>query len=240
MRSLARKSRERARLCVSAFRSIRPQIPGSRRLGIYHLRSDRDPRTSPEAVARAALRDRQGRRRCWRRAGGDAAASSAPATTPATPATTAPAAAPAASGPPARTAAPAPAAPPPPKPDPVYVQAAKQRRKIPFWAMATLSLMPLWGFMYVRAVTEPPETVEGPLGIGVRDLQQLRQLPRRRQAAAVSATRSPVGRCSRPSRTSKTRSATCTTAPRATTPPASRSTATPTAKAARTSPATSA
>ena len=46
------------------------------------------------------------------------------------------------------------------------MQAAKQRRKIPFWAMATLSLMPVWGFMYVRAVTEPPEVVEGPLGIG--------------------------------------------------------------------------
>ena len=78
--------------------------------------------------------------------GGDAAdapsdataTSNAPATTPVA---TTPAAAPAASGPPARTAAPAPAAPPPPKPDPVYVQAAKQRRKIPFWAMATLSLI---------------------------------------------------------------------------------------------------
>lgn len=92
------------------------------------------------------------------------ASSNAPATT--TPATTTPAATPAASGPPARTAAPAPAAPPPPKPDPVYVQAAKQRRKIPFWAMATLSLMPVWAFMYVRAVTEPPVVVEGPLGIG--------------------------------------------------------------------------
>jgi mono/diheme cytochrome c family protein len=91
------------------------------------------------------------------------AASTSPATTPAT---TTPATAPAASGPPARTAPPAPAAPPPPKPDPVYVQAAKQRRKIPFWAMATLSLMPLWAFMYVRAVTESPEVVEGPLGIG--------------------------------------------------------------------------
>ena len=91
------------------------------------------------------------------------AASNVPATT--TPAA-APAAAPAASGPPARTPAPAPAAPPPPKPDPVYVQAAKRRRKIPFWAMATLSLMPVWGFMYVRAVTEPPEVVEGQVGIG--------------------------------------------------------------------------
>jgi mono/diheme cytochrome c family protein len=82
-------------------------------------------------------------------------------TTPATPATT-----PAAAAPAARTAEPAPAAVPPPKPDPVYVQAAKQRKKIPFWAMATLSLMPVWAFMYVRAVTEPPEVLEGPLGMG--------------------------------------------------------------------------
>ena len=104
--------------------------------------------------------------------GGDEAAGSAdasasassPATT--TPATTTPAAAAAPSGPPARTAAPAPSAPPPPKPDPVYVAAAKQRKKIPFWAMATLSLMPIWGFMYVRAVTQSPTVVEGPLGIG--------------------------------------------------------------------------
>ena len=35
--------------------------------------------------------------------------------------------------------------------------AAKERRKIPFWAMATLSLMPIWGFMYLRALTESPE-----------------------------------------------------------------------------------
>lgn len=103
--------------------------------------------------------------------GGDAAAD-APSDAAAAsnvPATTTPAAAPAApaaSGPPARTPAPAPAAPPPPKPEPVYVQAAKRRRKIPFWAMATLSLMPVWAFMYVRAVTEPPEVVEGPIGIG--------------------------------------------------------------------------
>ena len=103
--------------------------------------------------------------------GGDAAAD-APSDAAAAsnvPATTTPAAAPAApaaSGPPARTPAPAPAAPPPPKPEPVYVQAAKRRRKIPFWAMATLSQMPVWAFMYVRAVTEPPEVVEGPIGIG--------------------------------------------------------------------------
>ncbi|MEL6894462.1 MAG: c-type cytochrome [Actinomycetota bacterium] len=99
-------------------------------------------------------------------AGGEAAESTdAPAAT--TPATTAPAAtAPAATGPAVRGAAPEPAAPPPPKPDPHYVAAAKQRRKVPWWAMATLSLMPLWGFMYVRALVEPPESAEGPLGLG--------------------------------------------------------------------------
>ena len=33
--------------------------------------------------------------------------------------------------------------------------AAKARKKIPFWAMATLSTLPLWAFMYVRA-SRPP------------------------------------------------------------------------------------
>jgi mono/diheme cytochrome c family protein len=100
--------------------------------------------------------------------GGDDGASEGAAPAPAaTPATTeqAPAAA-AASGPPARTGPPAPEAAPAPKPDPQYVVAAKQRRKVPWWAMATLGLMPIWGLMYVRALTEPPEVVEGPLGIG--------------------------------------------------------------------------
>lgn len=98
--------------------------------------------------------------------GGDDSGSSesAPASTPAT--TTPAAAAPAATGPAARAAAPAPEAPKPPKPDPAYVAAAKQRRKVPWWAMATLSLMPVWGFMYVRALTEAPEVAEGPLGLG--------------------------------------------------------------------------
>jgi mono/diheme cytochrome c family protein len=100
--------------------------------------------------------------------GGDAGAAETPsASTPATTASSAPATTSSVpAGPAPRTAAPEPAAPPPPKPEPVYVQAEKQRKKIPFWAMATLSLMPVWAFMYVRAVTEPPEVVEGPLGIG--------------------------------------------------------------------------
>ncbi len=101
-------------------------------------------------------------------AGGDAGAAETPSTTtPATTSSSAPATTSSApAGPAPRGAAPEPAAPPPPEPEPVYVQAEKQRKKIPFWAMATLSLMPVWAFMYVRAVTEPPEVVEGPLGIG--------------------------------------------------------------------------
>lgn len=91
--------------------------------------------------------------------GGDAPAAAAPATSEA--------AAPAApAGPAPRKAAAAPPPPPPPKPDPPYVAAAKSRKKIPFWAMLTLSLLPVWMFMYVRAVTEAPEEVAGPLGLG--------------------------------------------------------------------------
>jgi mono/diheme cytochrome c family protein len=66
----------------------------------------------------------------------------------------------------AGTVAAVPAAPPPPKPDPAYVAAAKSRKKIPFWAMATLSLLPLWAFVYLLALTPQEKTVEGPLAIG--------------------------------------------------------------------------
>ncbi len=93
----------------------------------------------------------------------DAPASSTPVPAASTAAATTP---PPPSGPAKRAAAPEPAAPKPPKPDPPYVAAAKRRRKIPFWAMATLSLMPVWAFMYVRALTEAPEVVEGPIGVG--------------------------------------------------------------------------
>jgi mono/diheme cytochrome c family protein len=59
-----------------------------------------------------------------------------------------------------------PAAPPPPEPDLPVVTAYKQRKKIPIWAMATLSLLPIWLFMYVRSVTPTEEVVEGPIGLG--------------------------------------------------------------------------
>ncbi len=44
--------------------------------------------------------------------------------------------------------------------------AAKTRKKIPFWAMLSLSLLPLWLFMYVRSLTTPPAVASGPLGVG--------------------------------------------------------------------------
>ncbi len=57
-------------------------------------------------------------------------------------------------------------APPPPPPDPSYVVAAKTRVKIPFWAMATLSLLPLWALLYVLAIQPQEKIVEGPLAVG--------------------------------------------------------------------------
>ena len=51
-------------------------------------------------------------------------------------------------------------------PDPAYVAAAKSRKKIPFWAMATLSLLPLWAFLYVAALKPQEKVVEGPMAIG--------------------------------------------------------------------------
>ncbi len=98
--------------------------------------------------------------------GGDQPAGEAPAAAAATPATTGEAAPAAPSGPPPRQPPPAPPAPPPPKPDPPYIAAAKARARIPWWVLATLSLMPIWAFMYVRALTEAPEVVAGPLGVG--------------------------------------------------------------------------
>ncbi len=62
-----------------------------------------------------------------------------------------------------------PAAAPAPKaaaPDPDYIASAKTRKKIPFWAMATLSLLPMWAFLYVLALQPKNEVVEGPMAIG--------------------------------------------------------------------------
>ena len=98
-------------------------------------------------------------------AAGSEPAAAAAAATPATTSDAAPAAPPP-SGPAGRKAAAAAAAAPPRKPDSPVVAAAKSRPKIPIWAMAALSLMPIWVFMYVRSLTEPPVVVAGPMGVG--------------------------------------------------------------------------
>jgi mono/diheme cytochrome c family protein len=95
--------------------------------------------------------------------GGDAPAEDgAPAEDAPSTAVDKPAAAPAA----AAAAPVAPAAPPPPKPDPPYVAAAKRRRKVPYWAMPVIALLPVWAIVYYNAVQSPPAGADDPLTIG--------------------------------------------------------------------------
>lgn len=98
-------------------------------------------------------------------AAADASAPAGPSTAPATTGAAAPAA-PASATPAGRGAAAAPAPPPPPKPDSPVVAAYKRRKRIPFWAMLGLSLLPVWAFMYARAVTTQAEEATGPLAAG--------------------------------------------------------------------------
>lgn len=95
---------------------------------------------------------------------------SAPADTAGSPATPAPAAettpVAAATPAPAKAAVPAKPAAPVVKPDPPYVAAAKQRHKIPWWAMSTLALMPLILFMYIRGLTPQEAQASGPIADG--------------------------------------------------------------------------
>jgi mono/diheme cytochrome c family protein len=110
------------------------------------------------------LLKRSRERRAASGAGGDDAAAATPAASaPAKVAGSDPAAA---SGPVERAAAPAVPGPPPSKPDSAVVVAYKKRRRIPFWAMVALSALPVWAFMYVRAVTQSPVEAAGPLGLG--------------------------------------------------------------------------
>lgn len=86
---------------------------------------------------------------------GDAATDSAPvpAAAAATPA-------------PAPAAAVEPAAPEPPKPEPAYIQAAKRRKRIPYWAMTALAALPLWGYVYVRTLEPAPSGGDDPVSLG--------------------------------------------------------------------------
>jgi mono/diheme cytochrome c family protein len=50
--------------------------------------------------------------------------------------------------------------------DPAYVVAAKTRKKIPFWAMTSLALLPAWAMLYLVALKPAEKVVAGPLSIG--------------------------------------------------------------------------
>jgi len=128
----------------------------------------RDPeRTSVTEIPEHLLKRSKDRRAALGLGGDDdgGSAEAKPAATPATTSESAPAPA-AATAPAGRAAAPEPAAPPPPPPDTPVVAAYKSRRRIPFWAMAALGILPVWAFMYARALTEQPEEAVGPLGMG--------------------------------------------------------------------------
>jgi mono/diheme cytochrome c family protein len=68
--------------------------------------------------------------------------------------------------------APAPAAaveeptPEPPAPDPAYIQAAKKRKRMPYWAATALVALPLWGYVYVRTLEPPAAGEDSPLALG--------------------------------------------------------------------------
>ena len=90
-------------------------------------------------------------------AGGDASSSEASASTPAT----------TAAAPVAKVVAETPAKAAVSKPDPAYIKAAKTRGRIPSWAMATLALMPIFLFMYVRGLQPQKAEASGPIAIGI-------------------------------------------------------------------------
>jgi mono/diheme cytochrome c family protein len=85
--------------------------------------------------------------------------------------------APAESSPAAATPAPTPAPveevpPEPPKPEPGYVQAAKRRRRVPYWAMPVLAGLLPWAYVYVRTVEPPPAGENDPFVLGAEQYSQ--------------------------------------------------------------------
>jgi mono/diheme cytochrome c family protein len=94
--------------------------------------------------------------------GGVAAAAPTESAAPATSGGAAPAAAQAA----VPAAAAAPAAPALPDPVAPWVEAAQTRRKIPFWAVPVLALMPLWAVVYALTLDPATPTEPGPVQLG--------------------------------------------------------------------------
>ncbi len=93
--------------------------------------------------------------------GGDGGGDAAPAAS--TPATTSEASA----APAPRDTTPAvPTPPAAPDPVPPWVQAAESRKKIPFWAVPVLAMLPLWAVVYALTLDTPTPTEPGPLDLG--------------------------------------------------------------------------
>jgi mono/diheme cytochrome c family protein len=104
-----------------------------------------------------------------RRAAAGAGGAEAAASTPATTGSSAPEAAAAAT-----PAKPEPASVPvPSEPEPVapWVEAAGRRRKIPYWAVPVLAMLPLWAVIYALTLDEPTPTEPGPLELGAEIYQ---------------------------------------------------------------------
>jgi mono/diheme cytochrome c family protein len=52
------------------------------------------------------------------------------------------------------------------KPIPAVVRAAKERKRIPIWAMPVVAGLPIWGLLYFQAIKAPKVEVTGPLAEG--------------------------------------------------------------------------
>jgi mono/diheme cytochrome c family protein len=92
----------------------------------------------------------------------------APADEAAPAAEAAPPAAPAAPAAPAvpATAAAAEVAPAPPEPVRPEVAAARNRKKVPFWALPVLVGLPLWAYVYAGTLEPPPAADDDPVTLG--------------------------------------------------------------------------
>lgn len=98
---------------------------------------------------------------------GDDSGGEAPAASPAEPAAASPAETAPAPAPAVAAATPAtPEPPPPPKQVPASVQAFERRRRIPFWAMPVVLLLPVWGYLYQGTLEEPAAGDDDPVALG--------------------------------------------------------------------------
>lgn len=107
------------------------------------------------------LLERSRARRAALGLGGDAGAAPVPAKAETA---DAPAEAPTAAATPAPAAAPTPVA--EPEPVPPFVEAALTRKKVPFWMVPVLAMLPLWALMYALTLDKPTPKEAGPLLLG--------------------------------------------------------------------------